>query len=41
VLSIIAIPLSFSTAEGIGLRLGYVVAGVFFPDFFKIWPFRA
>jgi AGZA family xanthine/uracil permease-like MFS transporter len=58
VLTIFAIPLTFSIAEGIGLGLitaallalglgkpkslttvGYVVAGVFFLQFFKIWPF--
>ncbi len=58
VLTIFAIPLTFSIAEGIGLGLilaailaialgrpksftpvGYVVAVVFFLDFFKIWPF--
>ena len=60
VLTILAIPLTFSIAEGIGLGLicasllalalgetkrmtavGYVVAAVFFLEFFKIWPFRA
>jgi AGZA family xanthine/uracil permease-like MFS transporter len=59
VLTLLAIPLTFSIAEGIGLglisaallavglgepkkmtTLGYVVAGVFFLEFFKIWPFR-
>jgi adenine/guanine/hypoxanthine permease len=59
VLTIFAIPLTFSIAQGIGLGLisaavlalglrrprslpvlGYVVAGIFFLDFFKIWPFR-
>ncbi len=59
VLTILAIPLTFSIAEGIGLglicaallalalgeakrltALGYVVAAVFFLEFFKIWPFR-
>ena len=59
VLTIFAIPLTFSIAEGIGLGLiatavlalslgkprsltavGYVVAAVFFLQFFKIWPFR-
>jgi len=59
VLTILAIPLTFSIAEGIGLGLitasllalalarpksmtpvGYVVAAVFFLEFFKIWPFR-
>jgi AGZA family xanthine/uracil permease-like MFS transporter len=58
VLTIFAIPLTFSIAEGIGLGLiaaavlalglgkpksltfvGYVVAAVFFLQFFKIWPF--
>lgn len=58
VLTIFAIPLTFSIAEGIGLglitaavlalglgkpksmtTLGYVVAAVFFLQFFKIWPF--
>jgi AGZA family xanthine/uracil permease-like MFS transporter len=58
VLTIFAIPLTFSIAEGIGLGLitaavlaiglgkpksltsvGYVVAGVFFLQFFRIWPF--
>ena len=58
VLTIFAIPLTFSIAEGIGLgliaaatlalglgkpksltALGYVVAAVFFLQFFKIWPF--
>lgn len=60
VLTMLAIPLTFSIAEGIGLGLicaallalalgeskkmttfGYIVAGVFFLEFFKIWPFRA
>jgi AGZA family xanthine/uracil permease-like MFS transporter len=60
VLTMLAIPLTFSIAEGIGLgimcaallavalgeakkmtTLGYVVAGIFFLEFFKIWPFRA
>jgi AGZA family xanthine/uracil permease-like MFS transporter len=59
VLTIFAIPLTFSIAEGIGLGLilaailaialgkpksftpvGYVVAAVFFLDFFRIWPFH-
>jgi AGZA family xanthine/uracil permease-like MFS transporter len=59
VLTMLAIPLTFSIAEGIGLgimcaallavalgeakkmtTLGYVVAGIFFLEFFKIWPFR-
>jgi len=59
VLTIFAIPLTFSIAQGIGLGLilaaflalamgkprsftpvGYVVAAVFFLEFFKIWPFR-
>jgi AGZA family xanthine/uracil permease-like MFS transporter len=59
VLTIFAIPLTFSIAQGIGLglisaavlalglrrprsfpALGYVVAGIFFLDFFRIWPFR-
>jgi AGZA family xanthine/uracil permease-like MFS transporter len=58
VLTIVAIPLTFSIAEGIGLGLitaallalglgkpksltvyGYVVAAVFFLQFFRIWPF--
>jgi adenine/guanine/hypoxanthine permease len=58
VLTIIAIPLTFSIAEGIGLGLisaallalftgnpkgftpvGYVIAGVFFLEFFHIFPF--
>jgi len=58
VLTIFAIPLTFSIAEGIGLGLisaailaiglgkpkslttvGYIVAGVFFLQFFRIWPF--
>ncbi len=58
VLTIFAIPLTFSIAEGIGLGLisaailalglgkprsltavGYIVAAVFFLQFFKIWPF--
>jgi adenine/guanine/hypoxanthine permease len=60
VLTIFAIPLTFSIAQGIGLGLicaallalamrrprslpaiGYVIAGVFFLDFFRIWPFRS
>lgn len=59
VLTIIAIPLTFSIAEGIGLGLicaavlalgrgqpkslttvGYVIAGVFFLQFFHIFPFH-
>ena len=59
VLTILAIPLTFSIAEGIGLGLiaavvlaialgrpksmtpvGYAVAGVFFLQFFKLWPFH-
>lgn len=58
VLTIFAIPLTFSIAEGIGLGLisaallavglgkpksfpsvGYIVAGIFFLQFFKIFPF--
>jgi len=58
VLTILAIPLTFSIAEGIGIGLisaallalavgkpksitpiGYIVAGVFFMQFFKIFPF--
>ncbi len=58
VLTILAIPLTFSIAEGIGLglilaallavglgetkrmtTLGYVLAGIFFLQFFHIWPF--
>jgi adenine/guanine/hypoxanthine permease len=58
VLTILAIPLTFSIAEGIGFGLisaallalalgepkrmtvlGYVVAAVFFFEFFSIWPF--
>jgi len=58
VLTIFAIPLTFSIAEGIGLGLisaailaiglgkpkslttvGYIVAGVFFLQFFRNWPF--
>ena len=60
VLTILAIPLTFSIAEGIGLGLiiaailalalgeskkmtvlGYVLAGIFFLQFFHLWPFRA
>jgi AGZA family xanthine/uracil permease-like MFS transporter len=60
VLTILAIPLTFSIAEGIGLglitaailalalgeskkmtALGYVLAGIFFLQFFHIWPFRS
>ena len=60
VLTLLAIPLTFSIAEGIGLglisaallaiglgeskkmtTLGYVLAAVFFLEFFHIWPFRA
>ena len=56
----LAIPLTFSIAEGIGLgiivaallaltlgeakkitTIGYIVAVIFFLEFFKIWPFRA
>ncbi|HEX2851769.1 MAG TPA: NCS2 family permease [Opitutaceae bacterium] len=59
VITILAIPLTFSIAEGIGLGLicsallaiglgrpktlapaGYVIAAIFFLQFFKIWPFR-
>jgi AGZA family xanthine/uracil permease-like MFS transporter len=59
VLTMLAIPLTFSIAEGIGLGIitaallaiflgegkkittvGYVVAVVFFLEFFKIWPFK-
>jgi adenine/guanine/hypoxanthine permease len=59
VLTIAAIPLTFSIAEGIGIGLiaaavlalglgearrltllGYVIATVFFLQFFRIWPFR-
>lgn len=59
VLTLLAIPLTFSIAGGIGLGLisaaflalglgepkrmnaiGYVVAAVFFLEFFKFWPFR-
>ena len=58
VLTIFAIPLTFSIAEGIGLgliaaailaiglgktkmltTLGYFIAGIFFLQFFKIFPF--
>jgi AGZA family xanthine/uracil permease-like MFS transporter len=60
VLTIFAIPLTFSIAEGIGLGLisaallavglgkpksfptvGYIVAGIFFLQFFKIFPFAS
>ena len=56
--TILAIPLTFSIAEGIGIGLitaailalalgkpksftliGYIVAGIFFLQFFKIFPF--
>ncbi len=59
VLTMLAIPLTFSIAEGIGIGiicaallaiclgeskkmtpLGYIVAAVFFLEFFRIWPFR-
>ncbi len=59
ILTIFAIPLTFSIAQGLGLGLmlaavlalglgrpkdlpvfGYIVAAVFFADFFKLWPFR-
>jgi AGZA family xanthine/uracil permease-like MFS transporter len=59
ILTIFAIPLTFSIAQGLGLGLltaallalalrrprdlpplGYVVAAIFFLDFFKLWPFR-
>lgn len=59
VLTIIAIPLTFSIAEGIGIGLiatailalslgeskkltgvGYILALVFFLQFFRLWPFR-
>ncbi|MES2693496.1 MAG: NCS2 family permease [Verrucomicrobiota bacterium] len=59
VLTLIAIPLTFSIAEGIGIglitaailalalgeskkmsTLGYVLAAIFFLQFFHIWPFR-
>ena len=59
VLTMLAIPLTFSIAEGIGLGIitaallaiflgegkkittvGYIVAVVFFLEFFKIWPFK-
>ncbi len=59
VLTIFAIPLTFSIAQGLGLGLlaaallalarrrprdlpplGYVVAAIFFLDFFRLWPFR-
>ena len=58
-LTIVAIPLTFSIAQGIGLGLiaaaalaiatgkprgftpvGYVIAAVFFLEFFRILPFR-
>ncbi|MGA2052533.1 MAG: NCS2 family permease [Opitutales bacterium] len=58
VLTLLAIPLTFSISDGLGLGLicaallalalgkprsfpaaGYVVAAIFFLDFFKIWPF--
>ena len=60
VLTILAIPLTFSIAEGIGLGLiaaaflalglgrpksltftGYLIAGIFFLQFFNFWPFDA
>lgn len=60
VLTLLAIPLTFSIAEGIGLGLiaaavlalglgeprrmtvlGYVLAALFFFQFFHVWPFRA
>ncbi len=60
VLTLLAIPLTFSIAEGIGLgliaaallalglgeskkmtALGYVLAAIFFFQFFHLWPFRA
>ncbi len=60
VITLLAIPLTFSVAEGLGLGLvsaallalatgearkispvGYVIAGIFFLDLFKIWPFHA
>jgi AGZA family xanthine/uracil permease-like MFS transporter len=59
ILTIFAIPLTFSIAQGLGLGilcaallalarrrprdlppLGYVVAAVFFLDFFRLWPFH-
>jgi AGZA family xanthine/uracil permease-like MFS transporter len=59
VLTLLAIPLTFSIAEGIGLgliaaallaiglgqpkrmtTLGYVLAVIFFAQFFHLWPFR-
>jgi AGZA family xanthine/uracil permease-like MFS transporter len=59
ILTIFAIPLTFSIAQGLGLGImlaavlalglgrprdlpvfGYIVAAVFFADFFKLWPFR-
>ncbi len=58
VLTVLAIPLTFSIAEGIGLGLisaallalalgeprkltpfGYAIAGIFFLEFFHLWPF--
>jgi AGZA family xanthine/uracil permease-like MFS transporter len=58
VLTIVAIPLTFSIAQGIGIGLvsaallslglgrprafppvGYVIAAVFFLEFFRLWPF--
>jgi len=60
VLTILAIPLTFSVAAGIGIglitaailalalgkpksftRIGYIIAGIFFLQFFKIFPFGA
>ncbi len=60
VLTLLAIPLTFSIAEGIGLgliaaailalalgeskkmtALGYVLAAIFFLQFFHFWPFRS
>ncbi len=59
VLTLLAIPLTFSISDGLGLGLicaallalalgkprslpltGYLIAAIFFLDFFKIWPFR-
>ncbi len=59
VLTLLAIPLTFSISEGLGLGLiclalvalgtgkprslsllGYAIAGVFFLDFFNLWPFH-